>query len=111
MADHRTLVIIESPYAGDVDRNVEYARRCILDSSDRGEAPIASNLLYTQQGVLDDNNPNDRRNGIEAGHAWYRVADVAAVYTDLGMTRGMTAGVCAARKAGVQVVYRKIDNG
>ncbi len=111
MANHRPLVIIESPYAGDVECNIEYARRCMLDSLTRGEAPIASHLLYTQPGVLDDNNPSDRRNGIDAGHAWYSVAEVAAVYTDLGMTRGMADGVCAARKAGAHVVYRKIDNG
>jgi hypothetical protein len=28
----RRLVILESPYAGDVDANVFYARRCLRDS-------------------------------------------------------------------------------
>jgi len=32
-------VIVESPYAGDVARNVEYARACVRDSLQRGEAP------------------------------------------------------------------------
>ena len=40
-------VIIESPYTGDVERNLEYARRCMRDSIKRGEAPFASHLLYT----------------------------------------------------------------
>ena len=46
------LVIFESPYAGDVEANTEYARRCVRDSLMRGEAPIASHLLYTQPGIL-----------------------------------------------------------
>src|SRR5690606_24498929 len=48
----KPLVIIESPYSGDVERNTEYARSCLLDSLRRGEAPIASHLLHTQ--VLED---------------------------------------------------------
>lgn len=55
------LVIIESPYAGDVERNIEYARRRVRDSPARGEAPIASHLLYTQPGIPDDNVPSERQ--------------------------------------------------
>ena len=51
------LVIVESPYAGDIETNVKYARRCVKDSLMRGEAPIASHLLYTQEGILDDTTP------------------------------------------------------
>lgn len=42
------LVILESPYAGNIEKNVAYARACVRDSLSRGEAPIASHLLYTQ---------------------------------------------------------------
>ena len=44
-------VILESPYAGDIERNVKYARMAVRDSLSRGEAPIASHLLYTQEGI------------------------------------------------------------
>lgn len=47
-------VILESPYAGEIDRNIRYARACVRDSLLRGESPIASHLLYTQSGILDD---------------------------------------------------------
>ncbi len=56
-------VIIESPYAGDVETNVRYARACVRDSLLHGEAPIASHLLYTQEGVLRDEVPEERRWG------------------------------------------------
>ena len=53
-------VIVESPYAGDVERNERYARACIRDCLLRGEAPFASHLLYTQAGVLDDTIKEER---------------------------------------------------
>lgn len=83
------LVIIESPYAGDVEANLKYARRCVRDSLDRGESPIASHLLYTQPGILDDLVPLQRMAGIASGLEWYRVADIAAFYTDRGWSTGM----------------------
>ena len=50
-------VIIESPFAGDVDRNLRYARAAMRDCLLRGESPYASHLLYTQPGVLNDDIP------------------------------------------------------
>lgn len=102
------LVIVESPYAGDFDKNVAYARRCVHDALKRGEAPIASHLLYTQPTILDDNIPEERQWGIEAGLAWRRVADCSVVYTDLGISRGMEYGIKAAQDAGMDVEYRTI---
>lgn len=103
------LVIIESPYAGDVLRNVAYARRAVRDSLLRGEAPIASHLLYTQPGVLDDDVPAERQHGIDAGLAWRAVAQASVVYTDLGISAGMRYGIAAAEAAGIPVEYRSID--
>lgn len=102
------LVILESPYAGDVERNVAYARRCVRDSLLRGEAPIASHLLYTQPGILDDAIPEERQHGIDAGLAWRAAAHGSVVYTDLGITKGMRYGIDAMLRAGKPVEYRKI---
>lgn len=85
------LVIIESPYAGEIEVNVAYARACMRDSLERGEAPIASHLLYTQPGVLLDEVPQERQWGIDAGLAWRRVAELAVFYTDRGWSKGMLA--------------------
>lgn len=102
------LVIIESPYAGDVDENEAYARRAIADSLARGEAPFASHLLYTQQGVLDDLDPEQRLKGIEAGLAWGERADLTAVYTDRGTSLGMDMGITAAKAVGRPIEFRSI---
>lgn len=102
------LVIIESPFAGDVQANIEYARACVRDSLMRGEAPIASHLLYTQDGILNDDIPAERQHGIDAGLAWRRIAEKSVVYTDRGISKGMQYGIAAAEDAGVPVEYRSI---
>lgn len=105
-------VILESPYAAAtperIARNVEYARACVRDSLSRGEAPIASHLLYTQPGILRDEVPDERQWGIDAGLAWRGVAEASVVYTDLGTTRGMEYGIKAAEASGIPVEYRNI---
>lgn len=85
------LVVIESPYAGDVRANRRYARRCMADCLARDEAPLASHLLYTQPGVLRDGDPVERRFGIDAGLLWARRADYVVFYIDNGWSPGMIA--------------------
>lgn len=99
-------MVIESPYAGDVERNTRYARAAMRDALVRGEFPIASHLLYTQPGILDDGDPHERRWGIEAGLAWGQHAQLVAVYTDLGVSQGMQLGIERAKARGQQVLYR-----
>ena len=101
------LVIIESPLAGEVEKNLEYARRAILDSLSRGEAPIASHLLYTQ--MLDDNIPEHRALGIGAGLAWRKVCDLPVFYVDLGWSGGMIAARELYEKEGIKCEIRTID--
>lgn len=104
----KRLVIVESPYAGDIERNVRYARAAIADCLARGEAPFASHLLYTQPGVLRDELLAERRLGIEAGLAWATVADATVVYVDLGTTPGMELGIERARSLGIPVEFRRL---
>lgn len=102
------LVIIESPFVGDIELNVRYARACLRDSLLRGEAPIASHLLYAQPGVLNDDVPQDRKHRIEAGLAWRNVAKAYVIYLDLGISRGMVYGITAARQVGLAVEWRRL---
>lgn len=109
-------VIMESPYAGTSRwrivrmfqrwRNVRYARECLRDSLDQGEAPIASHLLYTQ--ALNDRNTDDRMLGIKAGLAWGRHATATVVYEDFGVSVGMEYGIQRAIAEGRPVIRRKI---
>lgn len=103
------LVIVESPFAGEVEANVTYARAALRDCLDRGEAPYASHLLYTQPGVLDDTDANERLHGIEAGLAWGKLASATVVYTDRGISTGMLQGIERAKSEGRPVEYRSLE--
>ncbi len=102
------LVIVESPYSGDVEANVAYARECIRDCLLRGEAPYASHLLYTQPGVLDDTVKDEHLLGMKAGMAWGAQASRTVVYIDMGISSGMIYGIEMAKKAGRPVEYRSL---
>ena len=101
-----TRTIIESPYRGDVERNKAYLDRCLLDSLQRGESAIASHKIWP--GILDDNNPEQRELGIEAGLAWVPVADLVAVYTDHGISSGMENAMSRARFHKIPIELREI---
>jgi hypothetical protein len=103
-------VILESPYAGEfIERNITYARACVRDSLSRGEAPLASHLLYTQLGILRDEVLSERQWGIDAGLAWADKADATVVYIDYGISKGMAYGIANAQKAGRLVEYRNLS--
>jgi hypothetical protein len=101
-------VIIESPYAGNIEQNIKYARACLKDSLNRNEAPLASHLLYTQEGVLDDTVESERMQGINAGLAWIEFADIHVFYIDYGMSKGMEYARGFSMGSGVQLEFRKI---
>lgn len=101
-------IIIESPYAGDIDRNTIYARRAMRDSLDKGENPIASHLIYTQPGILDDTKPEERQRGIDAGFAWWRCADKIVFYTDYGISPGMNRALERAAENKMRIEVRQI---
>lgn len=104
------MVIVESPYAGDVERNLDYARSAVRDCLLRGEAPFASHLLYTQRGILDDEVPAEREHGISSGLELAKRADLTVVYADLGYSSGMIRGIRSATEVGRPVEYRFIMN-
>lgn len=97
-------VILESPYAGNIRRNTAYAKLCLRDCLARGEAPLASHLLYPQ--VLDEDFQPERRLGIEAGLAWMPHADAVVVYQDFGRSRGMVNAICEAQRFRLPIEYR-----
>jgi DNA modification methylase len=101
-------VIIESPYADHIKRNIIYARKCVRDSLLRGESPIASHLLYTQEGVLNDDIPEERLLGINAGLRWKEFAQKHIFYIDYGMSKGMEYALLYSKENKIPIEYRRI---
>lgn len=102
------LVILESPFADNEKLYIDYARAAVADSLGRGEAPIASHLLYTQPGILNDKIAEERAKGIAAGLAWLDKADQHVFYIDYGMSPGMNDAIRKSMRENRDIELRKI---
>lgn len=100
-------VILESPYAGDVARNLAYAHDCVRDCLRRGESPYASHIMLTT--ATDDTIPEQRSAGINAGLCWAARADAVVVYTDYGLSPGMLHALNVHEAAGRKIEYRTLN--
>ena len=69
----KPLVYIASPLSGDVERNLEFARKACRYAIEQDVAPFAPHLLYTQ--MLDDSSPAERQLGVEMGNQMLALCD------------------------------------
>lgn len=99
-------VYLESPYAGNVVRNMAYLKRCVLDCIKNNESAFASHGFFTH--FLDDTKPEERALGIEAGLAWAHDAAKVVVYTDYGISNGMRDAIRVHGSYGRRIEYRQI---
>ena len=111
-------VVIESPFGGsssEIERNIEYAKCCVQNSLNRGEAPFAAHLLYTRfsdlrkenyEGHVEEENEARRKTKLESGYSWGKQASMVAVYTDLGISPGMERAINYYNEHGIYVDYR-----
>ena len=105
-------VIIESRFsAPDTEglvRNKKFTIACMRDCFQRMEAPYASHVIYAQSHVLDDFVAHERAIGMHAGFLWGDLGEMTVVYTDLGISSGMKAGIDHAIAMGRKVEYREL---
>lgn len=88
------VFVLESPYAGDVAENVTYAHEVARRVLVEGGIPWASHLHFP--GILDDDDPEERIQGIFAGfEIGRRAADAALFAVDRGISTGMVMGALA----------------
>jgi hypothetical protein len=106
------LVIVESPYkASDgytLEQHRAYLLHALADCYRRGEAPFASHHLATE--VLDDDTPYERAVGIRCGLAWGQHADLIAIYSDLGVSRGMKEATEHYKSLGKPIEWRSLPD-
>ena len=60
------LIYIASPYAGEIEKNVAFAKAACRFAMAEGHTPVAVHLLYPQ--FLDDGDPVQRAAGLTMGH-------------------------------------------
>ena len=63
--EHNKLVYIASPYSGDVERNVAFAKAACRYAMNQGLRQLPPHLLYPQ--MLDDGVPEERKLGTDMG--------------------------------------------
>lgn len=102
------LVMIESPYSGDIEKNTSYARLAVKDSIVRGETPFASHLFYPQPTILNEEDPEQRYLGIRLGYNWGEKAEAIIFYVDYGMSVGMHQALIHYKDLGKTIYYRTI---
>lgn len=100
------IVIVESPFAGNMEVNRQYAIQACADCFRRGEIPFASHLIYPQ--ILDELKPAEREQGITAGYAFWEIATRIVFYTDLGMSVGMERAMRRAKELRIETEGRTL---
>ena len=91
-----------SPYSGDTKRNKQYARELTARAIQLGYAPITPHLYITEG--LDDNDPEQRELGLNAGIALLSVCDIIIVGIKYGISDGMEREIFKARRAGLDEI-------
>ena len=98
----RNLVYICSPYRGETERNITYARDLVRYVLQYG-VPICPHLYLPQ--VLDDSNPAEREQALHIGLELLSCCDMLLVGTRYGISEGMQAEIDRAEALGMSVRY------
>ena len=102
----RPIVYICSPYAGNVETNVQKARRYCRFAVDKGYIPIAPHLLFTQ--FLNDDSPKERQLGIFFGNAVMSKCSEVWVFGE-HISNGMEAEIKRAKRKNYRLRYFNED--
>lgn len=95
------LVYIASPYAGDVEANVAFAKAACRYAMEQGATPVAVHLLYPQ--LLDDGIPAEREAGLQMGLRVLESCDELWLCGER-ISQGMRAEFSAAKQMGIPVI-------
>ena len=94
------LIFVASPYAGDVEKNIEYAKEACRYVLNEGNAFFCPHLLYPQ--ILDDDNLEERKLGINMGKEFLDKCDELWVFGNR-ISSGMFEEIEFARGKGIPI--------
>lgn len=96
------LVYICSPYAGDIENNVKFAKIACRYVVEQGHAPVAVHLLYPL--ILNDAVPEERKIGIQMGLRVLSSCEELWVCGDK-ISPGMEQEISEAKRMGMPIRY------
>lgn len=100
--ERKPLVFVSSPFAGDIEKNTENARKFCKYAVAMGAIPFAPHLLYPQ--ILDDSIKAERILGISFGLEILKRCDEIWVFGNR-ISRGMEIEIKAAKSLRIQIRY------
>lgn len=92
------LIYVASPYAGDIEKNTEFAKQACRHVLNEGHVFFAPHLLYPS--ILDDSQPQERQLGIEMGLSMLKHCDELWCYGDR-ISHGMMLEIEEAGRLGI----------
>ena len=98
----RPIVYICSPFAGDIEKNVNNARRYSRFAVDKGYIPIAPHLLFPQ--FLNDSDQKERELGLFFGNAIMSKCSEVWVFGS-HISSGMEAEIKRAKRKNYRLRY------
>ena len=96
------LIYVASPYAGDIETNIAFAKAACRFVKNEGHAFFAPHLLYPQ--VLHEDNPADRQLGLAMGKEMLAKCDELWAFGDF-ISPGMAGEMETAAQRGIPVRY------
>ena len=99
------LVYIASPYAGDVEGNVEFAKAACRYAAAKWYTPVAVHLMYPR--FLDDRVPKEREAGLKMGRRVLAACEEIWLCGER-MSAGMKAEEAEAKRLGLPI--RKVPS-
>lgn len=94
------LIFVASPYAGDVEKNIGYAKEACRYVLNEGNAFFCPHLLYPQ--ILDDNILEERKLGIKMGKEFLNQCDELWVFGN-HISNGIFEEIEFARRKGIPI--------
>ena len=101
-ANFRPIVYICSPYSGNVNRNIEMARKYCRFAVDKHYLPIAPHLLFTQ--FMDDTIPEERETAIFMNFVLMSKCVEMWVIGDV-ISKGMQSEINRAKRKNMKIKY------
>ncbi|WP_313180817.1 DUF7768 domain-containing protein [Lacrimispora sp.] len=101
------LIYVASPYAGDIEKNTEFARKACRYVLEQGHAFFAPHLLYPT--ILSESIPEQRQLGIEMGLTILAKCDELWVCGDM-ISFGIQVEIKLAKQLGIPICYVSTDH-
>ncbi len=101
-ANFRPIVYICSPYSGNVNHNIEMARKYCRFAVDKHYLPIAPHLLFTQ--FMDDTIPEERETAIFMNFVLMSKCVEMWVFGDV-ISKGMQSEINRAKRKNMKIRY------